>query len=161
IAYLEGRKKGFLGIFGGEGIGIEVLEYSVETFPRGRHGVEASRTLANYYFDREDWAEAVSEYELLRKNYPESEWKSLADFRVAMATFQQIRGAEYDRKLIEKSRDEFSNYLRLHPEGNQVQTAKDKLHESRDLLAQKDWQIAHFYDYNGKPEAAIRYFRAS
>ncbi|MBI1848995.1 MAG: outer membrane protein assembly factor BamD [Planctomycetes bacterium] len=161
IAYLEGRKKGFLGIFGGEGIGIDVLEYLIETFPRFRHGVEASRTLGNYYYARNDWAEAVAEYEQLRKNYPESEWKSLADFRVAMGSFQQIRGANYDRELIEKARDEFAGYLRLYPEGNQVQTAREKLQESRDLLAQKDYQIARFYDFNGKPDAAVRYFRAS
>jgi outer membrane protein assembly factor BamD (BamD/ComL family) len=160
MAYIEGRKKGFLGIFGGEGIGIDILEKLIETFPRGRRGVDATRVLGNYYYDRADWPEAIAEYEELRKNYPESEWKSLADYRIAAAYFNQIRGADYDRSIIDKAREEYSSYIRLHPEGNQIAVAKEKLRTTREMLAEKDYRIAKFYVFNDKPDAAVRYFQA-
>ncbi len=161
LDYLEGRRKGFLGIFGGESIGIDVLEYVVETFPRGKRGVDATRVLGNYHYDHEEWPDAIAEYGELRKNYPESEWKSLADFRIATSYFNQIRGAEYDRDLCDKAREEFSNYIRLFPEGSQIQVAREKLRTARELLSHKDYLIGRFYVSNGKPDAAVRYYRSA
>lgn len=145
LDYLDGRAKGFLGIFTSESSGVEVLEHVLTTFPRGKRGIDSQRILANYYFADGDWPAALAEYQQLSKNYPRSEWKPVSDFRVGLCYLEQSRGWEYDRDLLVKARTTFEGYIHEFPEGANVEEARRHVTEITATLAEKDYRKAALY----------------
>ncbi len=145
LDFLDGRAKGFLGIFSAEGKGVEVMEYVLTTFPRGRRGIDAQRILAHYYFQDGDWIGALAEYQQLSKNYPRSEWKPVSDFRIGLCYLEQSRGWEYDRDLLTKARATFEGYVHDFPEGANIEDAKRYAAEITETLAEKDYRRASLY----------------
>lgn len=145
LDYLDGRAKGFLGLFTSEGSGVEVLEYVLTTFPRGKRGIDSQRILANYYFTDGDWAAALAEYQQLSKNYPRSEWKPVSDFRAGLCFLEQSRGWEYDRDLLVKARTTFEGYIHDFPEGSNVEEARGHVVDITATLAEKDYRKAALY----------------
>jgi len=145
LDYLDGRAKGFLGIFTSESSGVEVLEYVLTTFPRGKRGIDSQRILANYYFQDEDWPAALAEYQQLSKNYPRSEWKPVSDFRLGLCYLEQSRGWEYDRDLLVKAKATFEGYIHDFPEGSNVEEARAHVADITATLAEKDYRKATLY----------------
>jgi outer membrane assembly lipoprotein YfiO len=161
LVYLDGRGKGFLGLPSPRSEGVSVLEYLRETFPRGHRAADVLRLLGQIAFDQRRWEDAVFEYQALAEDFPSSEWKPLADYRIGLCYLLQNRGPEYDRELLVKSRYAFSDYLDRYPEGTYKAEATAALDLISDMLEQRAYQIGRFYEKRHRPRAAsLSYERA-
>jgi len=162
VDLLKGKGRTFLGIHirETEGLGVDILNHIIVMFPTGKHAVDSRRILAGYYFDNGDWADAMLEYEELRKKCPDSIWTALADYRIALCNLNQSRGYGYDRNILLRAKEELQNYLLFHPEGAHLKDAKKKIGEIDNQLAQKDLAIAEFYLSRGESQSAEMFLTA-
>src|SRR5690606_907402 len=79
--------------------------------------------IAKYYFDTGQYPEAVPLYLRVASDL-ESEWADLAAFQAAVATFRQIRGIDYDQRLIQEADRLFDRYLQEFRRGDHVEEAQ-------------------------------------
>lgn len=142
----KGEGKRFLFLFDLSGSrSRDAYRHLVEHFPRGPYAADAGRRVAGYYFDNEVYDEAVLEYETLRRNFPDSEWRELADFRTAVCYARIAQGPDYDPTPYLRAVREFRAYLQNHPEGIHHQEALEEFGQVQEALARSDVDVASFY----------------
>lgn len=143
----------------GRGIEILVGEQGLITqYPYLTFADDALMEIAGYYFGREEYPEAVPFYERVAQD-PKSEWRELAEYQLGLATFKQIRGADYDQKIILESEQLFRRYLEDQPRGPQAESVREKLAEIAEMQGDKNLGIAKFYLRESQIRAARVYLR--
>lgn len=120
---------------------------------------EAIYEIGTYYFNIKEYPEATPIYERLINDYPQSEWHGLAEYYAALSTFKQVRGTDYDEKVIQDAERRFRLYLEHYPRGPQAEDAREKLREITQILGAKNLMIAKFYLRESEPGAAKIYLR--
>ncbi|MBI4604287.1 MAG: outer membrane protein assembly factor BamD, partial [Planctomycetes bacterium] len=98
-------------------------------------------------------------FERLVRDYPQSEWRAQAEYYLALSVFKQIRGVDYDEKLILDAQRKFRAYLEENPRGPQAEDARQKLGEIVEMLGEKNLRLAKFYLRESEPAAAKIYLR--
>jgi|SRR5688572_23899017 len=161
--YLRGKAScQFLFIsYGCAGHGIEILvgkEGLITQYPYLTFADDALMEIAAYYFNRKEYPEAVPLYERVA-NDPKSEWRELAAYQLGLSTFKQIRGADYDQKIILEAERKFRNYLEDQPRGPQAEAVREKLAEIAEMQGAKNLGIAKFYLRESQMRAARVYLR--
>ena len=142
--------------------GIELLvgeEGLITEYPRLSFADDAVMEIAKHYFDRMEYPEAVPLYERLIREYPESEWRSPAEYQLALSIFKQIRGIDYDEKILADAERKFRQYVENNPRGPQTEDARGKQKEIREMLGEKNLRLAKFYLRESEPAAAQVYLR--
>jgi len=160
VAIMEGANSGFLGIPGALGFrltGTEVLRFLIKILRRGERAVDAQRIIAQYYFDRGEFHRARLEYEALIEDYPGSVFQALAEYRIPLCRFEQSRGPEYDRKILEDALKGFQQYELKHPGGTHANLARNHAKEVYNMLAEKNFRIADYYLADKQVEASVFY----
>jgi len=167
VLYLEGKIRSFLGLIAHRGRGVDALEFLLESFPRGTRAPDAQRLLADRHFRAGRWEAAALEYRELLQRFPDSEWRPLAQFRLGMCYYRQIRGAAYalvhleptgNRMIRRSAREEFARYVRDHPEGPHVEEARSAIARIDEMSAEKAYHIGRFYDRADRPGTANEYY---
>jgi tetratricopeptide (TPR) repeat protein len=115
--------------------------------------------IGKYYFETKQYAEAVPIYERLVHDYPQSEWRGVSEYYLALSVFKQIRGADYDEKLIEDAEKKFELYLENNPRGPQAEDAREKRREISEMLGRKNLNLAKFYLRESEAVSAKIYLR--
>jgi outer membrane protein assembly factor BamD (BamD/ComL family) len=153
---------GFLGIkhfLAIEPEGVDVLGVLLESFKKGQYADAAQRKIGLWAMERKDYDRAILEFEHLAKDYPQSEWKAVADFNVAHCRWLKSRGPRYDREILEKAKEEYQKYVDLHPEGSKVVEAQSRIRTIDLELAEKGWLIGEWYRNDDRFEAARLHYK--
>ena len=87
------------------------------------------------------------------------EWKDYAEFRAAMAEYQQVRGVAYDQSKMREAQRRFRLYLKRHARGEYGDEARAKTNEIKELESEKNLEIAKFYLQDSQPRACEIYLR--
>ena len=114
-------------------------------FPRSARADDAQRYVAGYHFEEEDWDLAIDRYQILYREYPQSEWRQLAEFRIGECYLHMSYGPDYDRTLLLRAREIFRGYLARYPDGGFVTQAEFGLRTAESWLAEKEFRIAELY----------------
>ncbi len=141
--------------------GIELLvgeDGLITEYPYLTFADDALMDIAKYYFDSRQYPEAVPTYEWVIRDY-QGEWTGTAQYQLALAWFRQIRGTDYDEKVIAQAEKEFRRYLEIEPRGAHAVEARENLHRISQMLASKYLGIAKFYLRESEPRAARIYLR--
>ena len=142
------------------GIDLLVKEDGLITeYPNLSFADDAIYEIGRYYFETGQYAEAVPIYERIVRDYPQSEWRGLAEYYMALSTYKQIRGIDYDEKVIEDTERKFRTYLENNPRGPQAADAREKQREITEKLGEKNLNIAKFYLRESEPASAKIYLR--
>lgn len=112
--------------------------------------------IAKYYFDTGQYPEAVPLYLRVASDL-DSEWADLAAFQAALATFRQIRGIDYDQRLIQEADRLFDRYLQEFRRGDHVEEAQNYRREIAEMEGEKNLEIAKYYLRESQLEAAEIY----
>lgn len=139
--------------------GVIVLEYLREQFPSSRYGDEALRRLAQYRFEKRDYQAAIRDYELILKAYPGSQWRDLAEYRIAIAHLRGLKRPDLDQSELVKAKDALVNYLATRPEGVRLEEAKSALRETEEKLAESEYRIGEFYRVVEQPFGASIHYK--
>jgi outer membrane protein assembly factor BamD (BamD/ComL family) len=164
MAYLHKQAVcSFLGIaYNCPGHGIELLvgdDGLLTEFPNLPFADDALYEIANHYFVEKQYPEALPVYGRLVREYPQSKWRGPAEYLVALSTFKQVRGVNYDEKLILDAERKFRAYLENNPRGPQAEDAREKVRELMEILGEKNLSVAKFYLRESEPAAARIYLR--
>ena len=156
VEMLEGEHPTLL-LFTNRWRGRSALQNLAAFAPESPYAPEALATVANFSYERSRYDEASVDYQLLLARYRNSEWGDLATFRLGMCGYHSAKDASTNRPLIEVSRLQLNEYLRLYPEGQfraEAQVAAADLHE---LEASYYLGLANYYERIEVPHAAARY----
>lgn len=137
--------------------GRSALQNLAAFAPESPYAPEALATVANFSYDRSRYDEASVDYQLLLARYRNSEWGDLATFRLGMCGYHSALDASTNRPLIEVSRLQLNEYLRLYPEGQFRVDAEAAAAELRELEANYYLGLANYYKRIEVPEASARY----
>jgi outer membrane protein assembly factor BamD (BamD/ComL family) len=161
--YLRGKANcQFLFVsYGCPGHGIEILVGEnglITEYPYLTFADDALMEIAKHYFDRKEYPEAVPFYERVSQD-PKSEWRELAEYQLAESVFKQIRGIDYDQKLVADAEKKFRTYLENQPRGPQAEAARGRLEEITEMQGERYLQVAKFYLRESEPRSAKIYLR--
>ena len=138
---------GFLFFSNDSDDGQVVLEHFIVHYPRARELVpDALRLLAEKAFKEQKWPLCRERMSQVLREYPDSEWATLARFRVAMTRFFQLEGPAYDLEALTLAHNELKDFLAGVPENPKFRSEATKaLGQTRAWLGTKHVQIASFY----------------
>ncbi|MCA8960940.1 MAG: outer membrane protein assembly factor BamD [Planctomycetes bacterium] len=159
-AYLAGARRRVFGIsVSAEDEGISVLDSLVERFPYQPYSDDALYHIGAHFQNREQYLDAEVVYERLIRDYPQSDWASLAEYQIGASALSRLKGVEYDFAPVDEAERRFRRYLRLHPGGDRAEAADRGLTTVSRLRAEKLFGIAQFYQREGKPTAVRTYLQ--
>lgn len=148
-----------LGIARDSDDGVLVLEYFVDNFQNSSLASEALRRVAQYKFETGDFQGAIRGYQRILRSYLGSQWRDLAEFRIAISHLRGVRRADQDQSELLKARESLSNYISLHPEGARLDEAAAALREADEMLAESEYKIGDYYVVIEQPFAASMHYK--
>jgi outer membrane protein assembly factor BamD len=125
-------------------------------FPYNRYATQAELAMADVYFKQESFPEAQVAYQAFRDLHPKHPQIDYVIFQIGMSYFKQLPSTiDRDLSLAPQAIQYFEDLLRLFPASEKAKEAKEKITESRLMLAQKETYIADFYFRKEKYDSAL------
>lgn len=160
-AFLKGYKRKFLGfhILPVQEDAIEILD-RIQDRQRGSSLAERSgMRVADYYYERGEFVEAVDAYTDFLKRYPYSQYVRKAEVRRAEASLANFHGVKFDTTPLLDGRERLTAIADAYPqtaEQLQVNALEDRIYQ---LEGAKDLEIARYYYRAGRYYAAAWYYK--
>jgi outer membrane assembly lipoprotein YfiO len=140
------REPGFFGhLFTGRSRGVQVMNHLITHFSHYKLADDAQMSIADFYYEKEDYLSASEYYQELIRNYPASEWMGKAVFRLGMSYINESKGPQYDREMLLRAWVTMACYLKHFPNGNYNSEAEESQSFVTEKLAEKELDIALFY----------------
>ncbi len=130
--------------------------------PTGPLADDSIMAAANAYFLKERYEEAAFQYDVLRKNYPKSEFQLPAHMLGMKAREMSYEGPLYDGKSLDQA-DEIAQQTmllfgdQLGEDRRQVIGFQNRITEEKAL---RDWTVGRYYDRRHAYGAARYYYRS-
>lgn len=161
--FLSGKKRKFLGtaaIIPARDKAVEVFEAIAEDGPFSEYGQLAQYKLGLTHLALHDYEHAVTAFEKVIEQYPDSPLVDDARFQIAVASLKGTFRAGYDQAPTDRAIKELSAFVKTY-DGSDLRTeADDKLDELNDRRAQHEFGVAQFYERRKQPGSAIVYYQA-
>lgn len=139
--------------------GVLVLQFLVDKFQNSRLCDEALRRMAQYKFESGDYPGAVRDYERILKSFLGSQWRDLAEFRIAISYLRSVKRPDLDQSQLFKAREALQNYIVSRPEGARLDEARAALRETEEMLAESEYKVGEYYRVIGKPFGASIHYK--
>jgi len=160
-AFLEGRKRDFLllPIRSGLPYADEIFAAIVSnaTFSDYAPRAQYNRGLALQRQGK--YEEAELEYDLVYKNYSNSEMLAPAIFQKGVCAYEQALGTNYDQNETARAIRWFKTFIRRFPDNEYRGAAEKYLKELRGREAEKSYKIGRYYERKGSRQGALIYYR--
>jgi len=130
-------------------VGVEALNLLVTHFPRDERADDAWKELAAAFAHDGAWQAAADIYERLVREYPHSEWRDLALFKVCDAYAKQSRGGEFGVDPLFLADAALVRYLAVYPDGNFVGEAEAERRRLADEITRHELLVADYYRIRG------------
>lgn len=111
------------------------------------------------HFGLKEYLIAISEFNRLIQEMPESPLIADAQYYIALSYFKLSPFPELDQEYAEKSLREFQMFIETFPDNPKVKEATEYILAIRKKLAEKDLKNAHIYRKMGIYTSAIIYFK--
>lgn len=116
---------------------------------------------AESYFLLGDYIESESEYRAFLREYPNSRrFGEKALFRAAQSMAKQVGIAARDQSKTLEAIGAYEDFIAEFGESQYADSAKTEMDKMRNLLAEKEEQIAKLYRRMGEPLAATIYYKS-
>jgi outer membrane protein assembly factor BamD len=126
----------------------EFFRTLMDSYPQSTFRAEAKLALGDSFLGEktaEAYVLAINEYREFLAYYPQNEHAHRAQFQLAMAYFQQMRGPERDQTDTKSAIQEFTIYVQRYPDKPLIDEARQKLREARDRLSESEYRVGYFY----------------
>jgi outer membrane protein assembly factor BamD (BamD/ComL family) len=128
--------------------------------PTGKLADDATLALGNAFFEAGLYADAADAYEDLRRTYPGSAHQFHAHLFELKARLAAYRGPDYDGTDLQKAEQLMKALVRQFP--REVEAEREYLAREgsriRELMAERDWTMARYYEKRGENRAARFYY---
>ena len=135
----------------------EVYSAALKRAPYSGFAATAHMDLAIHYEFEGKTAESIAELRLIlerHENSPEAKYAMLA---LANGLFTLSGRGDGDNRYINESTELFKRFCRKYPDAPEIEFARNRLAQAKDVQAAKLFEIAEFYRKSGRSEVAERY----
>lgn len=160
-AFLKGRKRKALKMFWIHAYeeGVDIMMRISTHSPNSEIAQRSLLRVADYYFDKKDYTDAIKVYEDFEEQYPRSRRRPYAMFQTAQCFFLSYKGINWDETPLVDARKKYEVFAMAYP-----RMAKDKdipniLRQIREARAHKVYHTGEFYNRTHKRKAAIFYYQ--
>ncbi|MGD8454307.1 MAG: outer membrane protein assembly factor BamD [Phycisphaerae bacterium] len=162
LAFLSGQKRIVWRIFRlpARDEAIEILDRIWERVPGTRLGEDALRTKADYFYSRGEMDIAQDEYAHLAREYPAGRFVQYAMLRSAESAEAAFPGIKFDARPLLEAEERYRQVQHSFPAYAERENVPQRLEGIRQLRAEKDLDIARWYERVRQPGAAEFYYRA-
>ncbi|HEX9640625.1 MAG TPA: outer membrane protein assembly factor BamD [Candidatus Krumholzibacteria bacterium] len=136
---------------------IDDLKLFIRRNPTDDRADDAQFYIARSHQERKDYPVAAVEFEILRKDYPNSEWFDEAYFQQGMCYLEEVPRIEIEQTVTRDAVDHFRRYLRDLPDGAFVAPATAHVAELQLRLDEKMMRAIDHYMKLQKYRAAAIY----
>jgi outer membrane protein assembly factor BamD len=119
---------------------------------------DAQFYLAESHFMAEEYLIAVSEYQKVISDYPESQYVIEAFYKIGISYFKLSQRAELDQEYTLKALRQLQIFIEAYPESAYRQEADQKLLELRSKMGRKQLLGGNVYRKMGIYDSAIIYY---
>ncbi len=161
VAELEKEGGGFLGIFGGTNYEkiFELLKEIQLRYPLTPYATLARIRVADAYFKKEEYTQAIIEYEEFLKRYPGHPETKHAMYYLALSYYKLRKSHDRDPTYTRKAIEVFENYKKLFPNAENIEEVNKKTRKCKDILAKREIYIGKFYLKRKNYKAAYERFK--
>lgn len=139
---------------------LEILDRIWERVPGTRLGEDALRIKADYFFNRGEMDIAQDEYAHLAREYPAGRFVQYAMLRSAESAEAAFPGIKFDARPLLEAEERYRQVEGSFPAYAERENVPQRLEGIRQLRAEKDLDIARWYERVRRPGAAEFYYRA-
>lgn len=119
----------------------------------------AELRLADIHFKKEEYTEALAEYESFMKLHPNHEEVPYSIYQMGLSYFNQIGGVDRDLTAPEGALANFETLIGRFPDSKYSKDAVVKIDTCKDLLSANELYVGKFYYKKENYEAAIKRFQ--
>jgi outer membrane protein assembly factor BamD len=126
----------------------------VERHPQSTYAPRARFLVGETYYREAEFDQAIKELEGFLALFPRHQIADLAQYRLAMSYYDQMKPVEQDQGITAKAMEAFRHLVREYPESRYAADALSKIDICRGRLAQKELWVAVYYVNQGNRTAA-------
>jgi len=126
----------------------------VERHPQSTYAPKAKFLIGEAYYREGEFEKAIKEFEGFLAFFPRHEISDLAQYRLAMSYYDQMKPVEQDQSITARAIDQFKKLVREYPDSRYASDALAKIDVCRGRLAQKELWVASYYLNQGNIVAA-------
>lgn len=118
----------------------------------------AQLKIADSYIKEGDPDIGIKEYRRFLALYPHHRFASFAQYQIAMAYFNQIVSPDRGAGIARKALEEFIRLQELYPRNPYREVVELRIEKCRNIIADGEFMVGHFYYRKGSYNAAINRF---
>lgn len=125
-----------------------LLETLINTYPDSEYIARAKLALGDAWYNeggKAAWQQAESEYKDFQTFFPNLPEASEAQLKIASMHYREMEKPDRDYAEAQRAADEYKTLIQQYPDSPLVPQAKQKLREVQEILAERQYRIAHFY----------------
>jgi outer membrane protein assembly factor BamD len=125
-----------------------LLETLLNTYPDSEYLARAKLAVGDSWYNEGGtaaWQQAEVEYKDFQTFYPNLPEASEAQLKVAKIHYRQMDKPDRDYTQAMRAAEEYKSLITTYPDSPLVPEAKQRLREVQELLAERQYRIAHFY----------------
>ena len=155
----KGRSKWARVVVGSDDRVIEIFRTIIKDSPYGKYAAISQYKIGLYLKEKGAYQEARDEFEKTMNDYPTSEWAQASKFQIAMADTSRASDAQHEQKVASVAMDEFSDFVKTHPDSELTPEAKEQMVRLKTKEAENSFIIAKFYEKQKNLKAARIYYK--
>lgn len=125
-----------------------LLETLINTYPDSEYIARAKLAVGDSWY-REGgtaaWQQAEVEYKDFETFFPNLPEASEAQLKVANIHYRQMEKPDRDFAQAARAAEEYKTLIQTYPDSPLIPEAKQRLREVQEVLAERQYRIAHFY----------------
>ncbi|HET9837615.1 MAG TPA: outer membrane protein assembly factor BamD [Candidatus Angelobacter sp.] len=125
-----------------------LLETLINTYPDSEYIARAKLALGDAWYaegGKAAWQEAEAQYKDFQTFFPNLPEASEAQLKIATMHYRQMEKPDRDYAEAARAADEYKAMIQQYPDSPLAPQAKQKLREVQEILAERQYRIAHFY----------------
>jgi len=133
------------------------LQTLINSYPDSEYLAKAKLAVADSYYKEggvEGLTQAVAEYKDFITFFPFLPEAAYAQMQVGMAHYRMMGKPDRDATQGHLAEQEFQTFLVTYPKSPLIPTAAQRLREVQEVLAEGDFDVAHFYYVKGDYRAS-------
>lgn len=135
------------------------IQELMESYPDSKERIAATMLLADIHLKEEEYEEAIFHYQKFTELYPAHRFVDRAHFYKAMSNFKLTDLASRDLTPVNSALEGFKAFIETFPKSSYSKSAKLKVTQCLDILAQNIFEIGKFYYRTGSYQSAIKRFK--
>jgi len=124
------------------------LQTLINTYPDSEYLAKAKLEVADSYYKEggtSNLTQAIAEYQDFTTFFPFLEEAAYAQMQIAMAHYKMMEKADRDDEQALEAEDSFQSFILKYPQSSLVPQAEQRLRDVQEVLAQGEYEIAHYY----------------